>query len=198
MSAANVTAARGTTAAGTRPEDGNPFREGDVVVYPSHGVGCIESVGFEEIAGTRLKLIRILFADNQMTLRVPLAQAPAVGLRRLASPQVMAKALAKLAGRPRGSRLVWAKRAQEYLAKINTGHPDALAEVVRDLQLAGDGSGSRFSQRNLFELALDRLAAEVAAVNQTTKSDAIDVVNRALADAKAENPADPDQPIVTV
>ena len=81
-------------------------------------------------------------------------------------------------GRPRVSRLMWAKRAQEYLAKINTGDPEALAEVVRDLQSADDGSGSSFSQRNLFELALDRLAGEFAAVRGIAKPDAIDMINQ--------------------
>lgn len=134
---------------------------------PSHRVGRIERVGFEEIARYRLNLIRNLFTDNQMTRRVPFAQVRAVGLPKLASPQAVAGALTKFPGRPRTSRLIWAKRAQGYLAKINTGNPDALAPVVRDLQLAGDGSVSRFSQRNLFELAFDRLAGEVAAVNRT-------------------------------
>jgi CarD family transcriptional regulator len=197
MSAAMVTAAVAATAAKINPQDGNPFRKGDIVVYPTHGVGRVDGVGFEEIAGHRLNLIRISFTDNQMTLRVPVARARAAGLRKLASPQAMAGALAKLAGRPRVSRVMWSKRAQEYLAKINTGHPVALAEVVRDLQSASDGSGSSFSQRNLFELALDRLAGEVAAVNRTTKSDAVDYLNRALADARRDGAAGSRQPTVS-
>ena len=185
MTAAMVTAALEATAAKTKPKDAELFRKGDAVVYPAHGVGRIEGVGFEEIAGHRLNLIHISFEDNQMTLRVPVAQARAAGLRKLASRKALAAALATLKGRPRASRLMWAKRAQEYLAKINTGDPSALAEVVRDLQAAGDGSGSSFSQRNLFELALDRLAAEFAAVNQTAKPDAIDQINQALLDARS-------------
>ena len=93
-----------------------------------------------------------------MTLRVPVAQARSAGLRKLASRNTRATALATLKGRPRVSRLMWAKRSQEYLTKINTGNPSAPAEVVRDLQMADDGSRSSFSQRNLFELALERLA----------------------------------------
>ena len=115
-----------------------------------------------------------------MTLRVPVAQARTAGLRKLASPDALADALAILRGRPRVSRLMWAKRAQEYLAKINSGDLRALAEVVRDLRSSGDGAGSSFSQRNLFELALERLAAEFAAVSGTDKASAVDQLSRAL------------------
>jgi len=189
MTAAMVTAALEATVAKTRPQDDNPFRQGDQVVYPAHGVGRIDRVGFEEIAGHRLNLIHISFEEHHMTLRIPVAQARAAGLRKIASRKALADALSRLKGRPRASRLMWAKRAQEYLAKINTGDPGALAEVVRDLQSASDGSNSSFSQRNLFELALDRLAGEVAAVNGIAKPDAIAQLNQTLVDAKSDNPA---------
>ena len=186
MTAALVTAALEATAAKIKPKDAHPFRKGDAVVYPAHGVGRIESVGFEEIAGHRLNLIHISFEDNQMTLRVPVAQARTAGLRKLANQETLATALATLKGRPRMSRLMWAKRAQEYQAKINTGDPGALAEVVRDLQSAGDGSNSSFSQRNLFELALERLAGEFAAVRRIAKPEAIALLNKTLLDARAD------------
>jgi len=186
MTAAMVTAAMEATAAKIKPKDAHPFRKGDAVVYPAHGVGLIESVGIEEIAGHRLNLIHISFEDNQMTLRVPVAQARSAGLRKLASQETLAAALATLKGRPRTSRLMWAKRSQEYLAKINSGEPGALAEVIRDLQSAGDGSNSSFSQRNLFELALERLAGEFAAVRRIAKPDAIDLLNQTLAEAKTD------------
>ncbi len=187
MTAAAVTAALKATVAKTKPHDDNPFREGDHVVYPAHGVGRIDRVGFEEIAGHRLNLIHISFEEHHMTLRIPVAQARAAGLRKIASRKALAEALSKLKGRPRTSRLMWAKRSQEYLAKINTSDPGALAEVVRDLQSASDGSNSSFSQRNLFELALDRLAGEVAAVNGIAKPDAIAQLNQTLVDAKSDN-----------
>ncbi len=184
MTDAMVTAALKATASKIKPTDADPFRKGDAVVYPAHGVGRIDRVGFEEIAGHRLNLIHISFDENQMTLRVPVAQARAAGLRKLASRKQLAEALTRVRGRPRASRLMWAKRAQEYLTKINSGDLASLAEVVRDLQSAGDGSGSSFSQRNLFELALDRLAAEFAAVNQTAKVDAVAQLNQALLEAR--------------
>ena len=175
-----VNAAFGATAAQAKPQDTDPFRKGDLVVYPAHGVGKVERVGSEVIAGHRLNLIHISFAENRMTLRVPVAQARAAGLRKLVSPEALTESLTILRARPRISRLMWAKRAQEYMIKINSGDLRALAEVVRDLQSAGDGSGSSFSQRNLFELALDRLAAEFAAVDGTDKTAAIDRITKVL------------------
>ncbi|HTI82269.1 MAG TPA: CarD family transcriptional regulator [Acetobacteraceae bacterium] len=188
MTAAMVTAALEATVAKTKPHDANPFRQGDLVVYPTHGVGRIDRVGIEEIAGHRLNLIHISFEEHHMTLRIPVAQARAAGLRKIASRKALAEALTRLKGRPRVSRLMWAKRSQEYMAKINTGDPGALAEVVRDLQSANDGSNSSFSQRNLFELARDRLAGEVAAVNGIAKPDAIAQLNQTLVDARSDNP----------
>jgi CarD family transcriptional regulator len=189
-----VNAALEATASKNNPKDGDPFRKGDSVVYPAHGVGRIDRVGFEDIAGHRLNLIHISFDENQMTLRVPVAQARAAGLRKLAGQEQLAAVLATLGGRPRVSRLMWAKRAQEYLAKINSGELTSLAEVVRDLQAAGDGSGSSFSQRNLFELALDRLAAEFAAVNRTDKAAAVARITQTLLEARAASGQDDRRP----
>jgi CarD family transcriptional regulator len=190
---AMVNAAFGATAAQAKPQDTDPFRKGDLVVYPAHGVGKVERVGSEVIAGHRLNLIHISFAENRMTLRVPVAQARAAGLRKLVSPEALTESLTILRARPRISRLMWAKRAQEYMVKINSGDLRALAEVVRDLQSAGDGSGSSFSQRNLFELALDRLAAEFAAVDGTDKTAAIERITRVLHHTERPEVARPDR-----
>jgi CarD family transcriptional regulator len=108
---AMITGALEATTGKITPEDADPFRKGDLVVYPAHGVGLIDSVGFEEITGYRLNLIRISFDDNQMTLRVPVAQARAAGLQKLTSRKALAEALVILKGRPRVSRLMWTKRA---------------------------------------------------------------------------------------
>lgn len=190
MTAAMVMAALEATAAKTRPNEVNPFCQGDAVVYPAHGVGRIERVEFEEIDGYRLHLIRISFEDNQMTLRVPVAQARAAGLRKPASQEVLAAALAVLKDGPRVSRVIWARRSQEYQARINTGNPGALAEVVRDLQVLDGGADSSFSRRNLFELALERLAGEFAVVNRITKPDAIKLINQTLIEARAGSALD--------
>ena len=70
-----------------KPRDRDPFRKGEFVVYPTHGVGRVDRVGPEAFSGYRLNVIRVSFADNQMTLLIPVARARAAGLRRLASPK---------------------------------------------------------------------------------------------------------------
>jgi CarD family transcriptional regulator len=175
-----VDAAYSATAAQTKSADADPFGEGDFVVYPTHGVGKVDRVGSEEIAGHKLDFIYISFEENRMTLRVPVAQARTTGLRKLASPEAMAEVLGILSGRPKVSRLMWAKRAQEFLAKINSGDLKMLAEVVRDLHTSAGGTGPSFSQRNLFELAIDRLAGELAGVSRTDKAGAVGKLTETL------------------
>jgi CarD family transcriptional regulator len=193
ITTAMVSAAFGATAAQAKPRDGDPFRAGDFVVYPTHGVGKIDKIGAEEIGGHKLELITISFDENKMTLRVPVAQAKATGLRKLATPEVMTQVMTILAGRPRASRLMWAKRAQEFQAKINSGDLKAVAEVCRDLQSAANGAAPSYSQRNLFELAIDRLAGEFAGVVGTDKADAIVRLTQKLVDGRAADSARADR-----
>ena len=187
-----VSAAFGATAAQEKPRDGDPFTVGDFVGYPTHGVGKIDKIGTEEIGGHKLDLIYISFDENKMTLRVPVAQARVTGLRKLATPETMTQVMAILAGRPKVSRMMWAKRAQEFQAKINSGDLKAVAEVCRDLQSVANGSAPSYSQRNLFELAIDRLAGEYAGVVGTDKADAIVRLTQKLTDGRAADTAKSD------
>ena len=159
-------------AAGTSAEV-RPFRKGDLVVYPAHGIGTVDQVRVEEIAGQKLNWIKISFAENRMCLRVPVRKAQDIGLRRPVSRHAFAEVLTIIRGRPHANRLVWTKRALEYQGKINSGCVKALAEVVRDLRPSLDGSESSFSRRNLYESAVDRLAGEFAAVFRTDKAAAV-------------------------
>ncbi|MEI7711282.1 MAG: CarD family transcriptional regulator [Rhodospirillales bacterium] len=149
------------------------FVEGDYVVYPTHGVGKVERIATEEIAGHRLELIHITFEENRMTLRVPVAKARTAGLRKLASRKQFDEAMAVLKGRARVKRTMWSRRAQEYEAKINSGDPMAIAEVVRDLHRNAGQPDQSFSERQIYESALDRFAAELAALDSTDKPTAI-------------------------
>ena len=149
------------------------FVEGDYVVYPTHGVGKVERIATEEIAGHRLELIHITFEENRMTLRVPVSKARTAGLRKLATRKLFDEALAVLKGRARIKRTMWSRRAQEYEAKINSGDPLAIAEVVRDLHRNSGQPDQSFSERQIYEAAMDRLAAELAALDQTDKPTAI-------------------------
>jgi len=167
-------AARGSmVAAAAGSADTRPFRKGDLVVYPAHGIGTVDQVRVEEIAGQKLNWIKISFAENRMCLRVPVRKAQDIGLRRPVSRHAFAEVLTIIRGRPHANRLVWTKRALEYQGKINSGCVKALAEVVRDLRPALDGSESSFSRRNLYESAVDRLAGEFAAVFRTDKAAAV-------------------------
>ncbi len=149
------------------------FAEGDHVVYPTHGVGRVEKIAVEDIAGHRLELIHITFEENRMTLRVPVAKARSAGLRKLATRKLFDEALALLRGRARVKRTMWSRRAQEYDAKINSGDPLAIAEVVRDLHRNAGQPDQSFSERQIYEAALDRLGAEMAALDQTDKPTAV-------------------------
>jgi CarD family transcriptional regulator len=149
------------------------FAEGDHVVYPTHGVGRVVKIAMEDIAGHKLELIHITFEENRMTLRVPVAKARSAGLRKLATRKLFDEALAVLKGKARIKRTMWSRRAQEYEAKINSGDPLAIAEVVRDLHRNAGQPDQSFSERQIYEAAMDRLAAELGALDETDKLTAI-------------------------
>ena len=142
------------------------FASGDLVVYPTHGVGKITAIEMQEIAGHTLSVIVVLFDKDRMTLRVPLAKAKGSGLRRLSSHKEMDAALAKLRGRSRAKRTMWSRRAQEYQAKISSGDPASIAEVVRDLFRNVGQPEQSYSERQIYQAALDRLVREFAAVER--------------------------------
>ena len=143
------------------------FRINDFVVYPAHGVGKITTVETQEIAGSEMELFVILFEKDKMTLRVPTAKATAVGMRNLSSPDEIEKAMKTLKGRARVKRAMWSRRAQEYEQKINSGDLMSIAEVVRDLHRNDEEREQSYSERQLYEAALERLTREVAAVDAT-------------------------------
>ena len=156
------------------------FRKGDFVVYPTHGVGKVLGVETQEVSGHSLQLIIIHFEKDRMTLRVPVAKAKNSGLRKLSSRKVMDAALQTLKGRSRVKRAMWSRRAQEYEAKINSGDLVSIAEVVRDLHRASGQPEQSYSERQLYEAALARMAREVAAVERIDEQAAVKRVEGAL------------------
>ncbi len=142
------------------------FGAADYVVYPTHGVGRVLGVEKQEISGHILELIIIKFEKDRMTLRVPVGKAQASGLRKLSSRKMMDTALATLKGRSRVKRTMWSRRAQEYEAQINSGDPVSIAEVVRDLHRNSDQPDQSYSERQMYQAALDRLVRELAAVEK--------------------------------
>ncbi|MEQ1932225.1 MAG: CarD family transcriptional regulator [Parvularculaceae bacterium] len=161
------------------------FKVNDHIVYPAHGVGRIISIEKQVIAGITNELFLIEFEQEKMKLRVPTAKAKAVGMRGLSEAAQVKKAVELLKGRARVKRTMWSRRAQEYEAKINSGDIMQVAEVVRDLFRASDQPEQSYSERQLFEAALDRLAREVAAVHKSDLAKAIAEVEAALAAKRA-------------
>ncbi|KFI32151.1 MULTISPECIES: CarD family transcriptional regulator [Haematobacter] len=140
------------------------FHPDDFVVYPAHGVGRIISIEEQEIAGLKLELFVISFEKDKMTLRVPINKAAEIGMRSLSTPDIVSKALETLKGKAKVKRAMWSRRAQEYEQKINSGDLLSIAEVVRDLHRSDDQREQSYSERQLYEAALERLTREVAAV----------------------------------
>ncbi len=156
------------------------FKPNEFVVYPAHGVGKIVDVEEQEIAGSKLELYVIDFEKEKMRLRVPIGKCDAVGMRKLTEKADLDEALNVLRGRARVKRTMWSRRAQEYEAKINSGDIIALAEVVRDLFRSDKQPEQSYSERQLFEAALDRFAREVAAVKKLSEPAAVSEIEEVL------------------
>ena len=158
----------------------NDFHPDEYVVYPAHGVGQIVSIEEQEIAGLTLELFVISFAKDKMTLRVPTHKATEVGMRSLSSPDVVSRAMDTLKGKARVKRAMWSRRAQEYEQKINSGDLISIAEVVRDLHRGDDQREQSYSERQLYEAALERLTRALAAVDGIEESGAQERVDSVL------------------
>jgi CarD family transcriptional regulator len=157
------------------------FKASEFVVYPAHGVGQILAIEEQEIAGAKLELFVINFIKDKMTLRVPTAKVANVGMRKLSDPALVKRALETLKGRARVKRTMWSRRAQEYEAKINSGDIVAIAEVVRDLYRSESQPEQSYSERQLYEAALDRLSREIAVVQHSTETEAVKEIESQLA-----------------
>ena len=149
------------------------FIPGDYVVYPSHGVGKIIGTENREVEKTNLELLVIRFEQERMTLRVPLDKAKISGLRTLSSSAQMDEAINTLQGKAKVKKTMWSRRAAEYEMKINSGSLVSIAEVVRDLYKKEDQGEQSYSERQMYQAALERLASEFAAVDNTDKESAV-------------------------
>ncbi len=156
------------------------FKPTEFIVYPAHGVGQILAVEEQEVAGFKLELFVISFAKDKMILKVPTPKTVSVGMRKLASPDVIKHALNTLTGRARIKRTMWSRRAQEYEAKINSGDLVAIAEVVRDLYRSEAQPEQSYSERQLYEAALDRVARELAVVQKLTETESLKLIESQL------------------
>jgi CarD family transcriptional regulator len=164
-----------------KPQQRHGFRTNEYIVYPAHGVGRIVSIEEQEIAGASLELFVISFDKDKMTLRVPTSKLASVGMRKLSEEKTVKKALTTLKGKARIKRTMWSRRAQEYEAKINSGDLISIAEVVRDLYRSEAQPEQSYSERQLYEAALDRMAREIAAVERLDEASAVAKIDDVLA-----------------
>jgi CarD family transcriptional regulator len=167
------------------------FKTGELIIYPAHGLGRITLIEEQEIAGFKLELFVVQFMKDKMTLRVPTAKAATVGMRKLSEISMITRALEVLTGRARVKRTMWSRRAQEYEAKINSGDILFVAEVVRDLYRSDAQPEQSYSERQLYEAALERMLCEVSAVEEITETEAQKRIEMYLAkNPRRAKPAD--------
>nr|WP_321455678.1 CarD family transcriptional regulator [uncultured Cohaesibacter sp.] len=156
------------------------FKINEFIVYPAHGVGQIVNIEEQEVAGLALELFVINFEQDKMTLRVPTGKVASVGMRKLSEEETVEKALTTVTGRARVKRTMWSRRAQEYEAKINSGDLMSIAEVVRDLYRSDTQPEQSYSERQLYEAAIDRMAREVAAIRRLSTTEAVHLIEKSL------------------
>ncbi|MBL4726909.1 MAG: CarD family transcriptional regulator [Rhizobiaceae bacterium] len=168
-------------ASSKKPTQRQGFKIGEYIVYPAHGVGQITAIEEQEVAGYSLELFVIDFAQDKLTLRVPLAKVESAGMRKLSEDVRIDKCLRVVQGRARVKRTMWSRRAQEYEAKINSGDLIQIAEVVRDLFRSENQPEQSYSARKLYEASLDRMAREISAVNKISSTEAVALIVKNLA-----------------
>ena len=164
----------------------NSFIPGDFVVYPSHGVGKIIGTEKRKVEDLELELLVVRFEHERMTLRVPLSKAKESGLRTLSSKVQMEEAIVTLKGKAKLKKTMWSRRAQEYETKINSGSLVSIAEVVRDLYRKDDQGEQSYSERQMYQAALERLAGEFAAVQNVDQSAAATKLEKIIDDSAEE------------
>ena len=159
------------------------FKKGEFIVYPAHGVGKIISIEKQNIAGYFLDLIIIKFKEDKMILRVPITKINSVGIRKICKPEIVKQALITIKSKPKIKKSMWSRRAQEYESKINSGELLALSEVVRDLFRADNQPEQSYSERQLYESALEKMAREIAIINNSTETEVINNIKKKLNNA---------------
>ena len=156
------------------------FKIGETVVYPKHGVGEIVKIESMEVAGIKTKFYVVKMEQARLTIRVPLEKKNFVGLRKISSKRIIDNIFNVLKLKPKIRRIMWSRRAQEYDSKIYSGDPIKIAEVIRDLFRKNSQPEQSYSERQMFQVALERLAREVAAVEKTDYFQATEKIEKTL------------------
>jgi len=148
------------------------FNPGDFVVYPAHGVGKVTDIARYDIGGEKLDMIVVSFDKDKMAMKIPSNKAEKTGLRPIVSEDVMTQAVETLRMKPKIKKTMWSRRSMEYEAKINSGDPCQIAEVIRDLHKTNEKSEQSYSEHQMFEVAFTRLSSEYAAQKNISFEDA--------------------------
>lgn len=156
------------------------FKIGETVVYPKHGVGEILKIESMEVASIKTKFYVVKMEQAKLTIRVPIDKLVDVGLRRISSKKIIEEVFSILELKPKIRRIMWSRRAQEYDTKIFSGDPIKIGEVVRDLYRKNSQPEQSYSERQMFQVALERLAREVAAVEKTDYFQATEKIETTL------------------
>jgi len=158
----------------------NKFKIGEIVVYPKHGVGEIVKIESMELSGIKTKFYVVKMEQAKLIIRVPLDKQTEVGLRKISSKKNIEEVFNVLKLKPKIRRIMWSRRAQEYDTKIYSGDPVKIAEVIRDLFRKNSQPEQSYSERQMFQMALERLAREVAAVEKTDYFQATEKIENTL------------------
>ena len=156
------------------------FKIGEIVVYPKHGVGEIIRIESMEVSSIKTKFYVVKMEQAKLTIRVPLDKQGEVGLRKISTKKIIDEVFKVLKLRPKIRRIMWSRRAQEYDTKIFSGDPVKIAEVVRDLFRKNSQPEQSYSERQMFQIALERLAREVAAIEKTDYFNATEKIENIL------------------
>tara|TARA_B100000029_G_C17505819_1_gene934385 strand:+ start:107 stop:610 length:504 start_codon:yes stop_codon:yes gene_type:complete len=158
----------------------NDFKIGETVVYPKHGVGEITKLETMEVSNIKTRFYVVKMEQAKLTIRVPIDKKDEVGLRKISSKKIIEEVYKILKLKPKIRRIMWSRRAQEYDAKIFSGDPIKIAEVIRDLFRKNSEPEQSYSERQMFQIALERLAREVAAVEKTDYFQATEKIENTL------------------
>ena len=158
----------------------NDFNIGQIVVYPKHGVGEIVKIETMEISSIKTQFYIVKMEQAKLIIRVPLDKQDQVGLRKISSKKIIDAVFETLKLKPKIRRIMWSRRAKEYDTKIFSGDPIKIGEVVRDLFRKNSQPEQSYSERQMFQVALERLAREVAAVEKTDYFQATEKIETTL------------------
>jgi CarD family transcriptional regulator len=140
------------------------FKADDYAVYPSHGIGKIVDIEKTLVLGQDLSCYLMYFEKEKLTIKIPMNSAEKIGLRHLISKSQMDEVFSILRSGVKKLKGMWSRRAQEYETKINSGDIMLLAEVLRDLTRDIEDGERSYSERIIYETAINRLASEYSAI----------------------------------